>query len=182
MSAIQLIDAIGLQPVTLEGLKLRLHVAGFSVANLQSIVDGLILVGRVKIAYPERKDCLWYVLSEAYPDLSNLAKRSDRKIAEFKKNPEKFRLTSFNPPKQKRIFRFNLEAEILKAIEHDGPTTLQILNRIRKNLTLNDFELNFFEVKDKLNELAAKGQVGVLKATETTAGGWLIPRKPRMKV
>jgi hypothetical protein len=182
MSAIQVIDAIGLQPVTLEGLKLRLHVAGFSVPNLQSIVDGLLLVGRVKIAYHERKDCLWYVLSEAYPDLSNIAKRSDRKIAKLNKNPGTFRLTSFTPPKQKRIFRFDLEKEVLKAIDHDGPTTLQILNRMRKNLTLNDFELNFFEVKDKLNELAAKGQVGVLKATETTAGGWLIPRKPRMKV
>lgn len=174
MSTKAVLEAVRFEPTPVDIVKMRLMAAGVHLPNLQSILDGLAMSRKVKLTLVDNKLCYERIYTP-----NNFAKTADRKLADLKKNPTGFRLTSFDPPPQKKIFRFDLSKEILAVLHHDGPTTLEILNRLRKSLRLNDFELSFMDVKLKLREMEAQGSVGVLKPTETTAGGWIQPRKPK---
>lgn len=171
------LEAINYEPTSNEVVKVRLMAKRIHLPNLQNILDGLAMSGKVRTKLVDNKVCY-----ERVQQVFNLPKNVDRKLADLAKNPLPFRLTSFDPPQPKKIFRYDLGKEILAVLNHDGPSTLEILNRLRKSLTLNDFELSFYDVKIKLREMEAEGLVGVLKPTETTAGGWTQPRKPRVKL
>lgn len=179
MSTQTVLEQINYEPTSSEVIKVRLMAKGLHYPNLQNILDGLAMSGKVKTKLVENKVCY-----ERLQQVFNLAKNADRKLADLAKNPlpKPFRLTSFDPPQPKKIARYDLGKEILAVLNHDGPSTLEILNRLRKSLHLNDFELSFYDVKIKLREMEAEGLVGVLKPTETTAGGWTQPRKPRVKL
>jgi len=177
MSTKTVLEAINYEPTSSEVLKVRLMAKGIHLPNLQNILDGLAMSGKVRTKLVDNKVCY-----ERVQLVFNLAKNVDRKVADLKKNPTPFRLTSFDPPQPKKICRYDLSKEILAVLCHDGPSTLEILNRLRKSLHLNDFELSFYDMKIKLREMEAEGLVGVLKPTETTAGGWTQPRKSRMKL
>ena len=190
MTTSAVITAIGYNPVTLEGLELRLHVAGVGpIPNLQSILDGLAFAGKVKTSVATGR--VWYELtnppkwepSDGCEIPTTLAKHPERKLDWMKPTEPKaevakpnFKIVSFDPPKSK-IPVYDLETEILAVLDHDAPSTLTVLNRLRNRLTVSVFELNFFDVKNKLFEMKEKGLVGQMKATETTAGGWIQPRK-----
>ena len=179
---------------TIEGIGLRLHVAGIEVPKLQSVVDGLVIVGRVTMSFAPTMKAMVYELAkppkwapEGTTEITNvLAKKKEQKL-DWNPNAQptkEFNLVSF-PIKTKEIEprKIDIEKEILAVIGHDGPSALKILQRIKNRLELSSSELNFYDVKATLLEMRAKGLVGQLKATDDTAGGWIQPRKnPLRKV
>lgn len=128
--------------------------------QLQNTLDGLVMVGTITV--------------------NNLAeyRRVSTTVTLTRVFPKPFKLMEFSSNRKQEIP--NLESKILAAIDHDGPTTIQILQRLKKELTKDYQKLTFLEVKSKLLELQKKKLVGYVMATETTPGGWITPRKVKL--
>lgn len=192
---------------TVEGIRLRLYVAGVEVPDLQNILDGLLFVGTIKRSHAPNMNAMVYELTEQRkwePEgtteiVRTRAAHPERKldwnksvVEEFKamvtpKNCKefeeqylcKFEVTPQNKPKSEPKKGLDLEKEILAVIGHDGPSAIKIFQRIKNRLELQDSELNFYDVRTVLDDMKAKHLVGYVKATEETNGGWIQLRIPK---
>lgn len=193
---------------TVEGIRLRLHVAGVEVPDLQNILDGLLFVGTIKRSHAPNMNAMVYELTEqrkwepegtteivrtraAHPErkldwnkpvldkeFCDMVNSTSRKTFE-EQYLCKFEVTPQNKPKPEPKKGLDLEKEILAVIGHDGPSAIKIFQRIKNRLELQDSELNFYDVRTVLDEMKTKHLVGYVKATETTNGGWVQLRVPK---
>ena len=192
---------------TVEGIRLRLHVAGVKVPDLQNVLDGLLFVGTIKRSHAPNMNAMVYELTEqrkwepegtteivrtraAHPERKldwkttfetwvalPVCKATEKTSLNLLKG--KFEVTPQNKPKSEPKKGLDLEKEILAVIGHDGPSAIKIFQRIKNRLELQDSELNFYDVRTVLDEMKAKHLVGYVKATETTNGGWVQLRVPK---
>jgi hypothetical protein len=146
-------------PKTYDGLELCLKVAGDKIEHLQLMLDGLVLMGDIKLTHTPTTGFWWYSLTkepEWQPEdtcamVETLSKHPEKKLDW---NPErKFRLNPLAEYKPKPRIEIT-EQMILEVLEHDAPSAIKI--------TLE------------------KGLVGYIKPIEMknqiVPGGWFKPR------
>lgn len=168
-------------PKTYDGLELCLKVAGDKIEHLQLMLDGLVLMGDIKLTHTPTTGYWWYALTKEPEDacalVETLSKHPEKKLDW---NPDrKFRLNPLAEYKPKPRVEIT-EQMILDVLEHDAPSAIKITQRLTNLLRLKPFDINFYDVKMLLNQMLEKGLVGYIKPIELknqiVPGGWFKPR------
>lgn len=154
-----ILDILKSAPASLLEIDRELRRQGVFVENLQSILDGMVLL-----------------------DLVNLTptKGAWRYNTRNKPKQKSFRITSAAPLKAPKP-KHDLQAAILAVLDHDAPSSVRILHRVTCYLHLRPFELTFNDIRSTLYQMQDAGLVKYMAPTETTEGGWYAPRKPKVK-
>lgn len=181
MTANHIIEQLKKGPATLDGLKLRLEVAGVKINHLQNMLDGLVLFGDLMFTHTPSTGKWWYALAKE-PEWH--CADEHHMVEVLSKHPEKkldwgrFKLNPFAEPRPVNKPRVPVtDDQILSVIEHDAPSTAKIVHRLTNLLRRKPFEINFYDIRTALNRLQEQGEVFYLKPTQTTEGGWFKPRK-----